>query len=513
MSISGDRFRSALVSRRGRSDDTLYARAKPEKVELTESYSVVQEISKSPSMRLDGDNTGRIEAKIPYDGHTYFTRQAADDVERGVARLPGTGERRAVIGHLVLKDHEKTDLRNAMRRYNQAGVIPLAVPVTSASGRLSLTADRQTCVIGHDYQPDAPQIYPIELDIDLLDPDNLPLDFRDADTLAKLSADSTAYFIEKLRQEASFSSELLLVIVVRTSLPVNEGCRRLTPTVKRVSVDWPTITSLRTTQLDRTNWSAARENQQLRRVPVRFNPVEARLEWENVPVRQPYDHGADDGVGVRIYHSEVMMLHIGHPGELFNQEKLNVTAEVEVPGYLLSGLEARLFDATGGTQDRQPKLTTRLRIRTDLYPEDVFAKRTFSPYQQFVFDDVVPDEMRITDIITVLRNAKFAISGPWPDPANKSGSQTPKWLVRARRSQGPEDLDLLVAVEGKRNVVDREQIMAGSMVKISGNKESGQLKISVLGMLPRDHRELTREMNALQQALRDRFRFQQTSRR
>jgi hypothetical protein len=85
--------------------------------------------------------------------------------------------------------------------------------------------------------------------------------------------------------------------------------------------------------------------------------------------------------------------------------------------------------------------------------------------------------------------------------------------VRARRSQGPEDLDLLVAVEGKRSVMDREQIMAGSMVKISGNKESGQLKISVLGMLPRDHRELTREMNAFQQALRDRFRFQQTSRR
>jgi hypothetical protein len=513
MSISGDRVRSALVSRRGRGDDTLYARAKPEKVEITERYSVAQEISKSPSMRLDGDGTGRIEAMIPYDGRTYFTRQAVDDVERGVARRPGIGERQAVIGHLLLKDHEKTDLRNAMRRHNQAGVIPLAVPVTSAGGSLSLTADRQMCVIGHDYQPDAPPIYPIELDIDLLDPDNLPLDFRDADTLAKLSADSTAYFIEKLRQEASFSSELLLVIVARVSIPVKEGYRRLTPTVKRVSVDWPTITSLRTTQLEVADWSTARENPELRSVPVRFNPVKARLEWENIPVRQPNDRGANASVGVRLYHSDVMMLHIGEPGELFNEQKLKVTAEVEVPDYLLSGLEARLFDATGNMQESQPKLTTRLHIRTDLYPDDVFAKRTFSPYQQFVFDDIVPDEMRITDIVTVLRNAKFAISGPWPDPSNKSGSQTPKWLVRARRSQGPEHLDLLVAVEGKRNVMDREQIMAGSMVKISGNKESGQLKISVLGMLPRDHRELTREMNALQQALRDRFRFQQTSRR
>jgi len=113
----------------------------------------------------------------------------------------------------------------------------------------------------------------------------------------------------------------------------------------------------------------------------------------------------------------------------------------------------------------------------------------------------------------VLRNSKFTIDGQWADPKNKSDSQTLKWLLMATRSQGPEDLDLLVAVEGKRTVMDREQLMAESMVKIRGGKESGQLKISVLGMLPRDHRELTREMNALQQALRDRFRFQQTSRR
>jgi len=514
MSTPRDRVRSALVSRRGRGDDKLYARAKPENVEITESYSVAQEISKNPSMRLDGEGTGRIETKVPYDGRTYFTRQAADDVERGIARRPGIGERQAVIGHLLLKDHEKTDLRNTMSRHDQVGVIPLAIPVTSVDSSLKLTADRQTCVIGYDYQPDAPPIYPIELDIDLYDPDNLPLDFHDVDTLAKLVETTPSEVIEKLRQEASFSSELLLIIVARISLPVKDGYPRLTPIVKRMSVDWPTITSLRTTRLHVPDRSQNRQDPELRRVPVRFNPVKSRLEWENIRVRPPGESGGDGGEGVRIYHSEMTMLHIGHPGELFKEEKLEVNAEVEIPGYLLSGLEARLFDATGDKeQGRQPKLTTRLHIRTDLYPADVFAKRTFSPYQQFVFDDVVPEEMRITDIVTVLRNSKFTIDGQWADPKNKSGSQTPKWLLMASRSQGPEDLDLLVAVEGKRNVMDREQLMAESMVKIRGGKESGQLKISVLGMLPRDHRELTREMNALQQALRDRFRFQQTSRR
>jgi hypothetical protein len=513
MSTPRDRVRSALGARRGRGDDKLYARAKPEKAEITESYSVAQEISKNPSMQVDGEGTGRIEMKIPYDGRDYVTRQAVDDVERGIAMRPGAGERKAIVGHLLLTDHARTDLRNTIQPHSQVGVIPLAVPVTSANGSLNLTADRQTCVIGYDYQPDAPPIYPIDLDIKLYDPDNLNLNLYEFETLTKLGNARPSEVIEKLRQEASFSSELLLSIVVRISLPVKKAYSRLTPMVRRMSVDWPTITSLGTTRLYVPHELSDRGDPELRQVPVRYNPVKSRLEWEYIPVRQPSESGDAGDAGVRIYHSEVMMLNIGHPGELFKEEKLEVNAEVEVPGYLLSGLEARLFDATGDKQGRQPKLTTRFHIRTDLYPADVFAGRTFSPYQQFVFDDIIPNEMRITDIVTVLRNSRFEVNEPWSGPENESGTQTPKWLLTARRSQGPDDLDLLVAVEGKRHVMDREQIMAESMVKISGNKESGQLKISVLGMLPRDHKELTREMNALQQALRDRFRFQQTSRR
>ncbi len=463
-------------------------------------------------MQVAGEGAGRIEMKIPYDGRDYVTRQAVDDVERGIAMRSGVGERKAIVGHLLLTGHAKTDLRNTIRRHNQVGVIPLAVPVTSAGGSLDLTADRQTCVIGYDYQPDAPPIYPIELDIKLYDPDNLTSKFYEVETLTKLGRTKPSEVIEKLRQETSFSSELLLIIVVRISLPVKKDYSRPTPVVRRMSVDWPTITSLGTTQLYVPHRSAEWEDPKLRQVPVRYNPVKRSLEWENIPVRQPSERGDDGSAGVCIYHSEVMMLYIGHPGELFKEEKIEVNAEVKVPGYLLSGLEARLFDATGDKQGRQPELTTRFHIRTDLYPADVFAGRTFSPYQQFVFDDIIPNEMRITDIVTVLRNLRFEVE-PWSDPENKGGTQTPKWLLTARRRQGPDDLDLLVAVEGKRHVMDREQIMAESMVKISGNKESGQLKISVLGMLPRDHKELTREMNALQQALRDRFRFQQTSRR
>src|ERR1700722_18376806 len=84
MPTAANVVRATLGSRRGTTDDRLYARATPEKVEITETYSVTQEISNSPN-RDRGEPTGRIEMVIPYDGADYFTRQAAGDVERAGA--------------------------------------------------------------------------------------------------------------------------------------------------------------------------------------------------------------------------------------------------------------------------------------------------------------------------------------------------------------------------------------------------------------------------------------------
>lgn len=512
MSTPGDRFRSTLGVRRGRGDETLYARAIPEEVKLTESYSVVQEISRNRSIQLEDAGTGRIKMTLPFDGRDHLTRQAADDVERGTSLHPGTGEFSPVVGHLLLADHEKTDLRTLMKLHNQVGVIPLTIAVGSSDESLEqLAEDRLTCVVEHEYRHEEPSINPIELEIGLYDPDNL--DLLEVGMLTWLEVTNPGELVKRLRREASFKSELLLSITARITLPVKAGYPPLYPTIRSVSVDWPTITSLRTTHLKVSQRADNGNNAELRQVPVRYNPDERRLEWQDIEVCQPKESRNDADAGVRIYLSEMMVLNIGHPGELFKKENLTVHAEVEIPNYLLSGLEARLFGATGQRQSPQPKLITRLSVTTELYPADVFEGRPFSPYQQFVFDDIIPDEMRVIDIVAVLRNSKFEVYQQWPDPQNAANPMTPRWLLMARRSQGPEQLHLLIAVDGRRDVMDREQIMADSMVKLSGNKESGQITVSVLGMLPRNHQELTREMNSLQQALRDRFQFQQTSRR
>ena len=510
----------------------MYARAAPERTEITETYSVRQEISSNPTREF-GEPAGRIEVVVPFDGRDYFTRQAAADVGYGLGGQSAGGVGRAVIGHLLLADHTRTDLRTIMRQHNNAGVIPIEVPIPSSLG--DLTDDRHACVIAYDYRPQPAEIYPIWLNVQLYDPDSVELD--EIDQLAQLGQIDLGHAIDYLMRTAHFTGGLVMSITVGLAIPVSPGAPGPLPVVKLMSVDWPVITSLESVQLEcHTTLAEGTKAEQDGPVvegkphPVRYNPDRGRLEWESIPAHPvPAHEGSPDA---RIYESAEMRLKIRHPGELFptadlfREQKLTVHADVEIDGYLLSGLEAWLFSATGNWQGRppqeevwarppgrqpwQPKLTTRIGIDTEFYVTDEFAKREFRPYQQYVFDGVIPDERRITDIVTVLNYSNFDTH--WrADPDNQSSPETPRWLLHATRREGTDQLTLLIAVDGQKYSVDQERLRNAGLVKETFGTAGGRMRLSVLGTLHRDHVTLAHEMNHLQQALRERFRYQRGS--
>jgi hypothetical protein len=495
---------------------------------------VKQEISSNPT-RESGEPAGRIEVAIPFDGRDYFTRQAAADVESALGGQSGDGAERAVIGHLLLADHTRTDLRTIMQQHNNAGVIPIEVPIPDSLDKL--TDDRHTCVIAYDYQPQAAEFYPIWLNVQLYDPDSVQL--HAVDLLAQGGHIDLGHAIDYLMRTARFTGGLEMSITVSLAIPVGQGAPEPLPKVKLVSVDWPVITSLESVQLERDTTQAEREAMSIQRTgpvpeeiphPIRYNPDQGRLEWESIPMHPGEAH--EGSPGARIYHSAEMRLNIRHPGELFptaelfREQRLTMHADVEVDGYLLSGLEAWLFDATGNWQGRppqeevwtrppgrqpwQPKLTTRIGIDTEFYVTDEFAKREFRPYQQYVFDGVIPDERRITDILTVLNYSNFETL--WrADPDNQSSPETPRWLLQATRREGTDQLTLLIAVDGQKYSVDQERLRNAGLVKEIFGTAGGRMRLSVLGTLHRDHATLVHEMNHLQQALRERFRYQRGS--
>jgi hypothetical protein len=502
----------------------IFARATPEKAKVTETYEVDQVISVNPRRTRGKQHTGRIEITVPYDGLRYFTRQAARDVERARGGSRPAADPDAIVGHLLLAEHDLVEsLPAGVRMRAEYGVIPIAVPLP---GTADLTAGRNSSVITHEYQPRYPGIIPAGLEIDVMDPD--AVDYMSlAEALADTPEDTGLYakVVDRIRQKVGFQNVLLIRMTVSLSLPFNPERPNIPPfkpVVRRVTIDWPTITSLRTTELEAYG-AVERNGQQIedndwRPFPVRYNPVDRRLEWEVLGMGAAEDGDRSHARTIN-YESPPMRLLIEHPGELYRTPQLKVSAEIDIPGYLMSGLEPRLFNAIGREVPRStkmgggplPTLTTRVIVNGTLVVDDAFAKRSFSPYHNVIFDDIIPDEMRVTDIRNVLKSLGFSEIEDKRTDAHDPDA--PEWFLRAKRRRGPDQMDLWVYVEGTRHVLEREQIMGDSRVKTKGGKATGQIRLHMLGRLPRDHQEMTREMNALQKALRDRYQYHMAWRR
>jgi hypothetical protein len=519
-------WRVTLTAGGERDGEMIFARVTPEKVKVTETYEVEQVISVNPRRTPGRLHSGQIKITVPYDGLRYFTRQAARDVQHARSGTRAAPDPDATIGHLVLAEHDQIEtLPAGVRMRAEYGVLPVAVPLP---GSAELIAGRSASEITHEYQPKYPQIVPAELEIDVLDPDSV--DYMSlAEALADDNPEDTAHYakiIGGIRQNISFQNTLMMRVTVRLSLPLDQERPNFPaslPVVRRLSIDWPTITSLRTTELE-VYGTVLRDGQQVtdagwQRFPVRYNPVDRRIEWEVVQMVKA-EENADGGRARTIdYESLPMRLLIRHPGELYRTPKLKLRAQIEVPGYLMSGLDPRLFCAFGSElprineigRDPLPTLTTRVDIDGTLVVDDAFARRYFSPHHNIIFDDVIPDPMRVNDIKIVLKSLGFSpVTDVWEDLAT---ADAPQWFLRAERKRGPDQMDLWIYVDGSRHTVEQQQIEGDSNVKTTKTGISGQIRLHMLGRLPRDHQEMTREMNALERALRDRYQYHRVSRR
>jgi hypothetical protein len=564
----------------GADSAVIYARAVLKHAEITEEYSYAQVISASPRTTQDRRPGGRIEFVMPYDGCTYFTRAARDDVayQASYGGAPGS----AVIGHLLLNDHSRTDLQERLGLDDRYGSIPVEVPlppIEGAAGELDqLTADQLTGVSTYEFEPDPPVVIPVQLDIELFDPDSLnlpPTDLRVFHLETDAARQRVTDGIAKVAQHVSFRDELILQIVVHLSVPAHAALDE-PPRVARLAIEWPTITSLRTLHL-RVGESRYRDGRLAGAEdtpPVRYNPGRGCIEWDNVPMydvesepekpdetsgqhedseraaeeeddaetrdnaeaadqkagpgqdskprdsnledskpeenelEEPGDEDEPDGDMLRRYASVPMLLSIRHPGELYKQPVLKAVADVQVPGYLMSGMTARVYDATGYICKQPLTLTTRIHAAVQLTPDDEFAKRDRSPSQRLFFDDILPDEMRIIDIKTALEDRGFEVRKVWP---NREGAQhssadgTASWLQVAHRKVGPDDMVLWVFTEGRQLATERQTVIQGGVTHTT-SLPSGELRVLVIGSLPGDGEgRLTHEMNVLHETLRERY--------
>jgi hypothetical protein len=485
--------RLAQGTRKDGGSDTehVYARAVVESVSVTEHYNYEQEISRNPAHRMTSVPTGRIELTTPYDGQDYFTRQAQADVLR---QLPGSTATSAVIGHLVFADYHKTDLDEVLDLAGGYGSMPIAVPIHGLPDD-AFISDSYLCRIDHDYAPDRdmPKTIPVHVDVELFDPDGVGL--YDMFTGGKPGEDLVGKVAKEITQQVGFRSYLFLKMQVVLHVPNSRKAAGLKPRVARVSLNWPTITSLSALKV-----VVVGEGE----IPLEYNPTTRSIEWSDVDMVLDRQAADDDGNlhgDTLTFVSKQMLLRIDQPGELYKRQSLGGVVDVEVPDHLLSGVKTRLFNAIGTQPKQKPAMTSHVRTDLRLILDDAFARRQMMPYQHLYFDEVIPDPMRIADIVTALHGKGFEVEEHLD---SAMGGDFERHLLIATRQAGPDVMQLWLLIEGRRYETERQKEMPGGHMYKS-NFGSGDLKIFMCGALPGTSRDLTHVMNALQQALRERF--------
>jgi hypothetical protein len=296
----------------------------PRSVRIVENYSYSQEVSSNPRLEPAGRPSGEIEVTVPYDGYAFFSRQACEDVDAEVANGSLSGELSADIGRLEVSNYDRTDLSETL---------PLKIPILGSGipSTEELRGDQYLCRMIQAYQPNYPEVNPVEVFIELLDEDILGRPTADYFTSrwARRAEDAVA----EITQQVSFKRCLLLVTVVKLRIPEEVVVAPMSATVSRVSLNWPTLTHFRTLRLFLNELDTRRERL------VSYNQLAQSVEWFDVPITESKDSSP---AGLKTYLSNPMFLLIDQPGELYTENILKGDIDVCLKGSLLSGVGVRV---------------------------------------------------------------------------------------------------------------------------------------------------------------------------
>jgi hypothetical protein len=490
-------------------DPTVFARARPRLVRLEERYRYRQKVAPHSTVARDEDQppSGLVEIVTPYDGHEHVTRVAVADVERRL-RTASAAETDvdALIGHLVLVNHQDTDLASRLALDGRFGAHGIRLPVRNGdlADATALTdgALQHRLVVDYEPREDVLEYTPITVDVSLSDPDYADSDRDLIKAITESDTRQLALGADAIKQFVGFKPHLRLAVTVRLTLPPL-GPDDVEPILRRVAVRLPGALSLSRASLRLSVGGLGH--------PIQYESEDNELVWFDVPMRdddrtKESPRKAGEPAGPRRRMSRRMLLRFEQPGELHALDKLVVSVDAEVPGELLSGTRARLFDARGYQIRESGPLKLRSVVSTtcEISLSHVFRRRVVSPHQSFHFGEIVPGKLRITDIHAALVDQRFEVEEPVELSAGEEKNQMARYLLGARRSDGPDEVKLFVVVEGQRQSTRRETRDSRSSTNVT-KFISGDLWLFVRGEAPRDARTVTHEINKLQRTLRERF--------
>ncbi|MDX1689152.1 MAG: hypothetical protein R3248_14305 [Candidatus Promineifilaceae bacterium] len=509
--------------------DVILAQSRPREVRVLEQYVYDEKITGVRTSALD-EAEGRIVTTIPYYGRGH--------VEEGAGERAPTAAHS--FGHLYVREYGLSrlnrepvpsldqnrlwlNLNSNSREFEQIRAYPLA----SFDIRLA-----------QEYSPEAPPVKPLEIEVEMLDEDEA----RDEEAWA-----------EELRRQDEYEPESVEAILVRQAKNLISFKRslifrfRLTlrvparlaagpedeVEVERVALAWPIATSPRLARVQGNPspvWAeaalpeigggeedaegatgengagpapAGASSRRRSDWPLVYDPENRVIEWRYVPFYPLNGAGRPD---VRVYRSEPFQLEVDHPGQLYLARQLEGSITVRLRGSL-SGLELRYVGPS-------PLDLTEVPIRYEttvvnlfrLHLGESFDQRYFSPQQHLQFPGIILDDMRVADVLMLLKDKRFELKREdWLQREVEGDGAMSQYLVEAERPEGTGTLHLWLLIQGTPAKTERERQTLGE-AKYTTELSTGRTVIYMRGRLRGDSQRVVAVMNELQAQLKDHFR-------
>lgn len=471
-----------------------FARARPRAITMRETYRYKGEISRNTYLELDEAAEGcqgTITIEVPYDGQQCFSEQARQDVAAGKAC--GLQDHQAVIGYLAFGNAGHTDLPSRLSANLSSFAWPLVLPLSEGGADLQELIRRDAVARLQQSYRIASEALNIEL---------MRASAGITDEGPGLSADG-----QGSPARHAFQPNLMLDLQVEVIVPNHLAPQEVI--LQQACLSWPYVTApplFRLQTQEGQSWNAMQ--------PVLFDTTTQQVIWSDQLLPQgrrllQKDPHPSIAAGYTAFHTPCMRLWTERSTDLHEVDRLEASFEILLKGVLLSGLQARAFDATGRPARWPIELSSALEAHLTLWLDDLFRGKIYTPRCFLVFEGVVASRERVDDIRALLQDMGFTITGEQPE--TEAGGAIRQFTLTAERTERARQMRLQIVLRGEVVQTEISTLVRGGRTYRTG-QTTGRSTLEIVVSQAADHVQLTETLNELQQALKERFRHMRSIR-
>ena len=485
------------------SQKTVFARARPSTIRVTENYPYKTEISTVSRTDPEQGRVGLIEISVPYDGWKHVSRQVLKDIKKQKKQTKDVTEAR--IGHLSFNRYDRTNLDEKHDLSLRHSVLPLDIPLDWNKSRQlnDLCDDRYVCNMVLSYTPEQLEINPLSVILKIYDETEI-------EEQKEVSEEKENYIqrqptqsgrdkrvAEQISEQIGFERSLVFEFSLELKLLKHiEPVDKKPPILRRIVLEWPVNTSRQLVELSLDPELSGRKP------TIIYDPKHKVIEWSDVPFERDNTSSSEN---VYTFRTPRMFLSVKEPGELYQVRELSGSVRIEIP-YLYSGMRLSYLDASGEYDgDMSVEYYTVLTSHLKLDVSTCFDRKVYSPYQYLQFPNVILNEMRRADVIALLKDQLFTCLSKKPSDLLGEIESGKQYLIEATRPEGAGTLTLWILLQGTPSNTKREKKIPGEET-FTTSLDTGNTDVYIRGQLQGDSMRVVAVINEIHERLKERFR-------